>query len=188
MDLEQLKAQWKSVDFATDNMDETNRELTRQIAVNHASSVRQRLAKIHKHTAIVGFMLPVLAPLLYLVFNMPMWISLLYAVFGLLMSGLNLAFVRYVLGCDYTSLPIVEACAHAVKVDAWRRWLLVIGWVGMIVVIVPLLTVIYQAEGSDVFVGGIVGLVIGLAIALPRCYRSYKLTKELNEILKSAVE
>lgn len=179
LDLDELRNSWQTLSLRVDNLEATNRRLAKELCSERATSVQQRLARSYRFMSVWGFVLLPLAFPLYYVIDMPAWLCVLYAVFGILMGLIYLCFASYISRSNYVSLPMVDAVRHALRVRMMQRRILVGGLVMGLVVIVPFFWILFGKEDPVPFYGACVGGAVGLAIGIQKELKFFRLSRQM---------
>ena len=183
-DLDLIKQQWQQLSVKVDNLEQANQRLSDQLARNNAKSYQQRLAGRVKGISWAGLMLPVLAPMLYLSLNMPVWICFVYAIFGVVMCILNRRLSNFILSKNLLEIQATEALQHATAVRLYQKNVRILGSLLAILLLFGMYYVLPPSEHrSYILMGGVVGLVLGLAIAIPRCITNARLARRMAQSL-----
>jgi cation transport ATPase len=185
MDLEQFKSQWQSVNIKVDRLSEANRELTQKLASQHAVSLKQKLAKKYNRIAIVGLCLPLLSFVLYYELNMPVWLCIVYAIFGLVAAYMNYNLAKFILHTDYISMPIAEAIKHAVKIRRRQRKTMMFLLFLALLVLWALFAQVYTIA-PELMIACYIGLGIGVIIDIILSTKSFRLSKKILSELEDA--
>lgn len=179
-ELDQIRQQWQSMKLNCERLEETNRQLSHKLSSRLAVTNQEKLAS---HYTIVGILslilLPSLAFMLYYTLEAPIWLRCLYGGMGLPMGAIDLYFASFVKRCDYISMPTCEALAHARRVHLWIARLHSIGMAMATIVLVPLFFHLAKIDHEGVLVGGVAGLIIGLALGFCIYYRNRRLSKRI---------
>lgn len=185
MELEELRNTWQALSIRVDRLERENRRMARRLCAERATGMQQRLASSYRRISVVGFLLPLLAPLLVIELELGIWLGIVYAVYGIAIGVADLIFARYISKSDYISQPIVDAVAHAVRIRMWQRRLLLFGIAGGVPVLVLLfMSIIDDGNGSGLL-GAIAGGIIGLAIGVVKERKYFKMSRQILAELRS---
>lgn len=188
LDLDEFKEKWKTVNLRLDKLEENNERLAARLATSRATTAQQKLARTYFLTGIVAFLLPVMSPSLVSVLDLPVWVAVVYAVFGVVMGIANICISKYISRCDYLSMPVVEALRHAVKIQQIQRT----GRLAAIIVSVLIISLLgfhlLSHEDPYITVSFVIGLVTGLALGIVKCLKMLRLAKQIQQELRSIQE
>ncbi len=183
-ELDILKKQWQQVKIENDKLTEANDRLARRLADGQVSTIQDKLVRSHARLQYVGLLLPLLAILIYYQLQMPLWVAVLYALFGVVMSVLNILFVNYIKEEQLVTLPVADALRRAAVIKDRQTKLLMCGIVGGVVVLAVFFFFILDVDDSGAtLLGAILGLGVGLAISIPKCLRERRMARKLYDSL-----
>mgnify|MGYP001133483317 CR=1 FL=1 len=171
MDLDELKNKWQSVSIRSDVLKNDNRRMASKLAAGRAANAKDQLSTFYKRTAICGLCLPALAPMLVTVLDLPVWVSVLYALLGLVMSLLNYNLARDIDKNDIMSQPVVTAISYTIRLRKRQRRLKAI--VGL--------------DDDSIVWGMLIGLVVSLPIAYKRGRKAMALSKQMQNELRACL-
>lgn len=187
MNLEELKRSWQEMSVRIDKLEEDNRRLTTELAAGKASSAQQRLKKSVRISGCAGIILPVLAPFLVLSLNFPVWVAVIYAFFGIVMSVLDFAFAHYIGKYNYLAMPIVDSLQHAIQIQRYLNYLQSFGIiVGMSVILIMGFFVFRDTE-YDIWIGMLVGFIVGIVFGIKKFITIRRDTRMIRDELKAAM-
>ncbi len=121
--------------------------------------------------------------MLYAVLELNIWICVIYAVFGLVMSILNRLLADYTSEMPLAEMPVAEALRRAVMIRLRQRQIRIGGIIGGAAVLAALAVSLIGAYGSDMLLAMVVGLAAGLAVGIPRAVRMSRMARRLVESL-----
>ena len=183
-DLDLIKQQWQQLSVKVDNLERANQRLSDQLARTNAKSFQERLAGRVKRVSWAGLLLPVLAPMLSYSLQMPVWICFVYAIFGIFMCVLNRRLSTFILSKNLLEISATEALQHATAVRLYQKNLRLLS---ALLAILLLFGMYYVLPPSDhqsyILIGGAVGIILGLAFALPRCITNARLARRMAQSL-----
>lgn len=182
--LDLLKQQWKQLAARTDKLEDANRRLSERLAKSNVTSLQEMLATRIDQWGRVGYALPLLAPALYYIINIPWWYCLLYALFGIAMALTSVWFAGYVREKRLTILPVAEAVKRAVSIKLIQTRMRMCSFVAGMALLVLGGFLLPDVERESVVLGGIIGLVVGLAISIPRCIANARMARRMVEELQ----
>ena len=183
-DLDLIKQQWQQLSVKVDKLEQANERLSDQLARTNAKSYQQRLAGRVKRTSWVGLLLPILAPLQYYSLHMPVWICAVYAIFGIFMCVLNRRLSSFILSKNLLEISATEALQHATAVRLYQKNARILGVFLAALLLFGMYYVLPLSEQrSAILWGGVVGLLIGLAFAIPRCITNARLARRMAQSL-----
>lgn len=184
-DLRILKEQWSKLSARTDKLEEANRIMAGRMASTKTTSLQSRLAKRVTRMGWLGLLLPVLSPVIYYELGLPWWISLAYAVFGVVMSIISFGFGEYIKSETLTEMPVSDAIERASRIRTFQN---IVRTLGMILSMSLIATMaFYIPEGPEreaILVGGGIGFAVGLVIGLRRCFVNARIARQLIKSLK----
>jgi len=183
--LDELKRKWQEMSARVDQLEETNLRLTECLAHSKVSSMQEQLADSVRRWGYVGFVLPIIAPTLTIVLHLPLWYALLYAVFGLVSAFNSFMFAKYIMAESLAEQPVAQAVKRAIKIRIrqHRRLISCFACAAILITIGAFLLPPGYMR-TEVLIGGIVGLIIGLSIRIPRVMNDIRLAKNMVESLK----
>ena len=136
--------------------------------------------------------LPLLSPILYISLNMPMWLTIFYAAFGLMMCGLQTFLYEYIKREQLTLMAVVDAIERAVHFKIYQLRIRFVGMIVGMTLVTGIFVNLVDADDLAALYGAIVGLMVGLSVG---CYKFYtdlaiskKIIKSLEEIEKESEE
>lgn len=186
MTLEELKVQWNQLSVRVDRLEEENRRLASELATGRATSAQQRLASHYTKHALIGLLLPLLAPMLVFVLDMPMWVAVLYGLLGLLCMAADLIFARYIRRSNFAILPVVNSLENMLKAKKYQRRMqivfIIIGGIFLGGAFFPALE-----DEPSVMIGALIGLIIGICCGLTLYFKKVRLINEILKELKESV-
>lgn len=180
--LDDLKRQWQEMQVENRRLSELNATLMEKISQGKVQNLQDKLAGSYGKMRFVGLLLPFFAVLIVKDLNLPVWYGVIYALFGVLMSILFILFVNYVKQVELTSLPVTQAVSRAAKIRKMQAQLRIFAVVCATIVLAGFFGLLWYF-GASIYViaGGVVGLIIGLSIAVPRCMRQARAAQKLYE-------
>lgn len=184
---EDIKRNWQMVNRKVDELDERTIGMAQKLAISKSQSLQQRLGRRYRTQALLGFLLPLLAPLLVWI-DLPLWVGIAYGLVGVALGVVNLHFSRFISNIDYTDLPIVDAMSHAVKVLRRQMWVKRVGYLLGILIVAPLLYEIWLLGEPDVFVSACIGGVLGGVIGLYKQRVNNRIARQLVNTLENDIK
>ncbi len=177
--LEQLKDIWNRTKVDNDRLRQANRQLSEKLAKEKAGSLQDAYARRVRNYSIFALMLPFISPMLCTMLNMPVWVAVVYSLFGVFCSAVNLWLYRYVKACPLVSLPVLQAVTRATKIRYYqirtRIACIIIG----LPIIVILLAMLYNSGDAILIISAFVGLAIGLAIGISKLLTDLSYTRRI---------
>ncbi len=186
--LEELKIQWQQMEVRVNELSEANKRLSEQLAKDKTVSLQTRLAKRIRQHALAGLALPILAPSLYYILMMPLWICLVYAFFGILVMTINLDFASSIKNECLVELPVASAIRRAVQIKMGMERRVLLGIMLAIPLLITLAYALPEADRETILLGGAVGTIIGGAIGLRNFLTNHRLAKRLIESVQDLQE
>lgn len=187
--LERLKASWKNTTISGSQLDEATARAEREAAGRKSMGIAHNMARDYMRLMwIAGLVVVLSVPLRFM--GAPMWTCVVYGVFGLVMGGIYYSFARYIRQIDFMGLPVVEALEQAIRIRMLQRRILATGIVLGLVVIIPLLMFLYDADisggGRSTFWGGIVGGILGGIIGFRKQLHFFRSSRKLLKTIEEA--
>lgn len=183
---ENIKQQWSRLAARTDALEEANRRLAQQFANTRASSLQDKLAWRISLMGWIALLLPVLAPTIYYVIELPWWVALIYGIFGVAMSVGHFALSEFIRAQRLAELPVADAIVRATRIRRWQSRLTIAGIiVGVSVIALMGFMVPLGPEREAILVGGAVGLAIGLPIGIYRTLANARLSRQLLDSVRN---
>ncbi len=183
MDLEGLKDKWQRIAVKTDALEDGNRRLAQELASGRIRTAQRSLVDFYIKAGIIGLCVVALSPMIVTVLEFPIWVAVVYGVFGLIMSILNFCFSRRIARTSYISLPVVEALSLAVALRKKQKQLRAIGISFGLVVLLSLAVPAFDVSNDAVYIGFLSGLAIGIPLAIVKNRRATRLARKLQEEL-----
>lgn len=185
MDLEQMRHNWQKAKLNSGLLEADNRKLAEKLATGRIATAHTKLLRVYRLSAISAAALPVLSPLLVKVLGFPVWTAVAYALFGLVMCILNIAFALFIKRSDVISRPIVEALTSAVKIASYQRYLRAFSLsTGSALIITMFVNALDHSE-YHLVIAFVIGLVIGGALGVIKFRRMSALTHQMQDELRS---
>ncbi len=178
--LDAIRRAWQGMRVDQDSLDSAASRAADSIARGNTAPLQYRLARRQRRTAIAGLLMIPLAYMLYAVLELNIWICVIYAVFGLVMSILNRLLADYTSEMPLAEMPVAEALRRAVMIRLRQRQIRIIGGAA---VLAALAVSLIGAYGSDMLLAMVVGLAAGLAVGIPRAVRMSRMARRLVESL-----
>lgn len=182
--LDELKKQWQSLSTRVDNLAETNRRLSERLAKSNVTSLQESLASRIRRCAGIGLVMPLLAPMLYSTIGLPWPICVAYALFGLMMAWLSFRFARFINSERLIDLPVSDAIMRASEIKSRQEHIRLLGMVCAALLIASVFYALPDKDNTWVMAGFAAGLVIGLAIGIPRAVANHRIARKLVDSLK----
>lgn len=195
MDINDLKQSWQQMGARLDRLEIEQKLLERRLAGNELKSSAEKLADRYRCNAFIGWILPILAPTVVIVLKFSMLTAILYAVFGIIMSGLNLTLYRYAKRDLNFSLPVIDTLRNALQLRKLNRLVLIsgivmgcsiIGLFGADIMELSQGDASYNAGG--VLLGMAVGFIVGLPIGIRKTRAQTRLIRRIIDDLSSIAE
>lgn len=167
MDLEKLKNTWKQLDGRIARLEAETLATAQRVVSEKVMGSQQRLVRSLRTNALLGLTMPFLGVLMLKVLICPVWIAVVYGLFGIVMAAIGFSFAGYIRKVDFLGIPVVEALAMADRIARMRRDILILS-VSMGIVVVGLLMYACYLTGiiesiwgcvAGVIIGGIAGII-----------------------------
>lgn len=178
-DIEQLKDIWNRTKVDNDRLRQANRQLSEQLATAKAGSLQDAFARRVRNYSIIALLLPLIAPMLYYVLSMPLWVSVVYSLFGVICFAINFWLFRYIKAYRLASMPVLQAVTRATKIRYYQIRTRIACIVLGLPVIVILLALLYDSGDAAIIISAFVGLVIGLAIGITKLMTDLSYTRRM---------
>ncbi len=187
MDVDNLKDIWKELDNRLERLESDNARMARELVAGRATTAQRELARSYRITALVGLLLPIGAPLLVSMLDIPVWFAVLYGLFGILATVANYMFSRYVVSRNYMSMPMLDALTHALRIRRWRMRLYFVSLTLGLLVIVGLMYELNLTQSIPAIYGAVVGLVLGIIIGIRKFLHQSAMTRKIIDELRSGL-
>lgn len=181
--LDELKKQWQELSQRTQNLEEANRRLSERMARSKVCSTQERLADTIWRWSLTGFVLPVLAPLLHEAADLPWWYCGLYALFGVIFAAIWWNFANYIRAERLTDMPVAAAIERALIIKLRQQKIRTVAWICGIIIIGIGGFLIPVEDRMPTLIGGAIGLIVGLAISLPRIIANERMARSMVDDL-----
>lgn len=182
LNLDQLRRQWREADNIIGELgDKAVAKLSTRInRVSYCDRLK-RQASMTVCCGVLGGMF--WCPLLYFMFEFPLWLLGVCVGYFVLMSALNFGDLRRIRRLDFGVLSAREALELIYEIERKRRRLQLIG-VPLAVGVVGALLCFFANVSAYLLTGGLVGAVIGLVIGLIMDRRGRSLIKKMKQSLQ----
>lgn len=181
--LEQLRADWQRVRLDAEGLEATNRILSERLARKKTLTIQDELSARLRRISWVGLAFPPLAFVMFHQLELPLWLCVVYTVFGLVMATLNRILGDYVSSVRLVELPVAEALRRATYIKVRQQQLRALGVAAGLTVVGLLMMELLETANDAVVLGAVAGLVFGLAIGIPRCIKNARLARRLIDSL-----
>ena len=182
--LDQLKQQWQELNLRTDNLEVANRELSERLSRGHVTTTQQRLARDTRRWSINGLLMIILAWPLTEICNMPWWVAVIYAVFGLIMAIVIRLLSRYIESERLVDLPVTEAYERACMIRRRQWYCRIVGIICGTMVLSMMFYYMYIHDEVEMLWASGAGLVIGLIIGLFKAFYLNRMSRQLIDDFK----
>ncbi len=184
IDLDQIKNEWSALKIENSTLHQKNIELTHRLVTERVCTNQQRLAKNYR-MGYAGFGFPLLAYLMYMVIGTPVWLCVVYSLFGIVIGCYDVWYMRFVKQTDYTSVPTVEAINHASKVVIYQNRATIYSIIGTLALLAAMFYEIFIISGEEVLLGGIVGAIVGGIFGTIKCIQNHRLARRMLDEIKT---
>lgn len=181
---EDIKRDWAQLPIENEILRQKNLELIRELSKQKIRSHQDKLSRAYG-IGYIGFLLPLLAWMMYETLDMSIAVCVFYSLFGVISGVYNLWFRHYVREADYMSMPVVDAIARASKVVKYQNWSTIIGVVAAVALLCSIFYELSRLGEMDVIWGGVVGGVVGGAIGTVRCVRNHRHARQMLREIKN---
>ena len=186
MDIDELKINGNSSTKAPCKPAVDEHQLAIKLAASRVISSKDRIMRHFKVQAVAGLAMPFLV--FGMDFNMPMWLLIVYSVFGIGMALWALVVMLNLRDINFFSLPVSKALQHIIRL---RRQIALMRAVGIVVAVFLVLSLgieIFAKNEPYMFYGFIAGLIVGLPIGICRWITVNRQTRRLEEALRACEE
>lgn len=176
LDIQQLRAQWKSMDIQASIMPE-------KPSIHKAlqNSLLSRLTVRSKRMMTVCFLWVMLTPLCMHLVHIPLWFMIIICLYFMAMGLLMLGQLKRIRRIDLGSMSATDALISICNLQKYRRHAQCAGWTMAIPCIAGLMYCFYHINMAA-FYGGLVGAVLGLIIGTVTEIRT---RRELSKLRKA---
>lgn len=182
--LEELKNKWQSLKVNNDRLEAANRRLSSELMNHRVTSLQDRLKKRIGRFRWVGAVLPLFAPFLYFMHGFPVWLTVAYAAFGLMMFVLNTLLYSYIDECQLASMAVIDAVRRATMIKIYQRRIRVVGLLIGIPLLIAIFIMLLGGDDTYVIVGACVGAAFGGAIGLAKAVENATLARRILSSLR----
>lgn len=183
MDLEQLKHTWKQLDNHLGTLPDNTPSATHRVANGHIATSQRQLARSYRVNAAVGMCMLAMAPACGSLMAFPLWLTIAYAAFGLIIAILSLWFASYIKRCGIISLPVVQAMKLAIRLRRRRMQLFAFSFTAGLTIIISMFVVLFRGHLDAALYGAIAGLAIGGTIGVLKFRRQSALLRTISDEL-----
>ncbi len=188
MNIDKLKANWLALSVQESAVESNCKAVADKIAAGKATGMQRKLAAYYKRTAIVGLVLPAIAPFLVFSLELSVFLAVLYGLYGIIMAAANLWMHSYIVSCDFISTPIAQSLRHSLNIGKWRARLFLAGFVLGCALLAVLFAELIGKSSDSVVMGAVCGLVVGSAIGFIKYRRMRKVYKQMLAELNAAMD
>lgn len=183
--LDELKQKWQELSARVDVLEDINHKLTQRLACGKVTNLQQQLAGRIQRWGYIGFLLPLLAPGLVYMLNLPVWYALLYAAFGLIAAVNSFMFTRYIRSQSLVEMPVADAIKRAVYIKTRQQRTYIAGFLFLLVFfVIGIIVFPSNQQTLEIFIGALVGLIAGLLIGIPRMITNIRIARRMVDSLK----
>lgn len=184
MDLDELKNKWQSINIRTEALEQDTKRLASNLASGRVTNATTELVKYYRSSGIYGLCLPALAPMIVIILQFPIWIAIIYALMGIIMTILNFRFANDISKFDFINQPVVTAMAATMRLRSRQRKIRLTGIVLGLVVLSSMVSEMLGPDDEMLIIGMLCGLAIGVPTAVYKDRRAMKLSKHIQEELR----
>lgn len=184
MDLDELKNKWQSINIRTEALEQDTKRLASNLASGRVTNAKAELVKYYHSSGIYGLCLPALAPMIVIILQFPIWIAIVYALMGVVMTILNFRFAHYISKYDFINQPVVTAMAATMRLRSRQRKIRLVGIVLGLIVLSSMASEMFGPDDDMLIIGMLCGLAIGIPIAVYKDRRAMRLSKRMQEELR----
>lgn len=186
--LEEMRRKWRDMQVDVAELKTVNERLSQRLASSKVITLQEKLSSQQRMYSWIGLLLLPLAVVMYFAMDMPLWVCVPYALFGLVMSVCGRLLSDYVSEQPLLELPVAEALRRAITFRLRQQQLRIAGFCFGSVVIFLFMFSLFDTNQTSALFGGFIGLAIGLAVSIPRCIRMARMARKLVESLKEIDE
>ncbi len=183
--LDNLKQQWQQMEVRIDQLADANRRLSEQLAKEKTKTIQTQLTDRISHLSWCGLILVGLAPIMYYELALPLWVCVLYALFGLAETIIQQNFASYIRDESLIEMPVAQAVCRAAKIKIRMQRSAAVGYVFAIMLIAAIaFSYPNIADRNAAFIGGAIGLALGSIFGLRRLRNNLRIANRLNNYEK----
>lgn len=186
--LDKLKDIWNRTKIDNDLLQQTNRELSEKLATAKAGSLQDTFARRIRNISFLGLFLPVLAPTLYYMFSFPLWMSVVYSLYGIVRFVIGYMLYRYINACSLATMPVIQAVTRVAKIRIYYIRVRILCLLLGLPIIVMLMVLFYDMGEISITIGAVVGLIVGLILGLSRMLKDLSYTRRILAALSEFAE
>lgn len=186
MDIEELKQQWNQLSVRVDRLEQENRRLAAELATGRAVSAQQKLVRRFMLHGFCGLILPLLAPLLVLVLNMPLWVAVLYALLGLVCMLIDFYLADSVRKRNIAKDSVVENLQFIISLKKKQRQIQLV-LIGVCLLFLAFAFYPFIKEEPSIVIGAFIGAIIGATLGFLEYRRKIKLINEIIAELRESI-
>lgn len=186
--LEKLKDIWNKAKIDNDLLQQTNRELSEKLATAKAGTLQDTFARRIRNISFICFLLPVLAPTLYFILPFPLWVSIIYSLYGIVCFVIGYKLYRYINACSLATMPVIQAVTRAAKIRIYYIRVRIVCLLLGLPIIVMLMVLFYDMGEVSIMIGAIIGLVVGLILGVSRLLKDLSYTRRILAALSEFAE
>ncbi len=188
MDLDSLKNTWRDFSVPDSRLENETAEIARKLSRGKAESSQKRLADSYVVVALMGLCVAAMSPMVFTILELPLWVAVLYGIFGLTMAVIDFWFSRKVRRENYLSLPVVTALSRVVEIRKLQRQLRMVSLSFGAVVVGSLMWEAYVENGNlPMLLGMLLGIAIGVPIGIVKWRQLVRLAKEMQDEIRDAL-
>lgn len=189
MDIDNLKNNWKLNSRIVGIPDASAEAMAKRAATGRAASAQRRFARAVRINASFGMALPILAPILYIIFRLPMWICISYGLFGVVASVANFMLASFIMARDLVTEPVVASLAYITRIRKYRLRIVSLMMTISFFLISGLFWEFYKAGimNGEILIGFVAGLVIGAAFGVFKFHRQSVYINRIEKSLRDAI-
>lgn len=185
MDIDNLRRSWQQQNIDTPDIDSHTHRVLSDISSGKVQTSQMALARHFRRQSFAGLCVVALAPTLYYILEMPVWIAAFYGAFGAVMMALCLAFSSRLRHMDIISKPVVQALADVLSIRRTMRMLNITGICFGAMVIGVMAADISERSELHMLYGMLIGLIVGIPIGLVKYLRSRRIARALEAELRT---
>lgn len=187
MDLDSLKSSWRNFSISDEKIDAETREATRRIARGKVETSQQRLVAFYQKASIFALCVTALSPNLYYILGCPVWVSVIYGLYGIVMAIVDFWFSEKIRKCNLLSMPVVTALSVIINLRKLQKQLRALGMILGFPVVGIIIGYAWYLSISDVLPGMFAGAIVGAIIGIRKWRQARKLSKSMQEEIREAL-
>lgn len=188
MDIDQIKTQWRRMDFARCLTDNVDRDFLLRKRYKSMLSLTDKLRRRYLCSLILCCVAPLLIIPLTHIICVPAALLIAYPAYFVIMFVLNLLLYLKLNKASVINLPVKDALVGITEFAIMRRLFECAGIMVAIPLIVYIIWILRAADNEGLYVGGLFGAVFGVIIGLIVELRTTKDIRRLKDGLRKNLD